>query len=131
MLKSTLPISTGHRKYPALNSLPISADRQGKRERARVPRCRNLTYTGTDVKSGDTGTQSTKEDDVADKARKNIGRMDITGYVERVNYHFERLGVDSRPPYEAFVEAWNNQMPARKMAETFKRRLSRDSNHDH
>ena len=51
--------------------------------------------------------------------------MDIQGYVNRVNYHFERLGVKFRPPLEAYVEAWNNQMPARKMAETFKRRLRR------
>jgi hypothetical protein len=49
--------------------------------------------------------------------------MDISGYVERVNYHLDRMGEASRPPYEAYVDAWNNQMPARKMAETFKRRL--------
>ena len=49
--------------------------------------------------------------------------MDIDGYVKRVNYHFERLGVGFRPRLEAYVEAWNNQIPARKMAETYKRRL--------
>ena len=56
------------------------------------------------------------------------GHMDITGYVARVDYHFERLGVSSRPPYEAYVEAWNTQMPARKMAETFARRLRKGAN---
>ena len=36
--------------------------------------------------------------------------MDLTGYVERVDFHFDRLGVASRPPLEAYVEAWNNQI---------------------
>ena len=67
---------------------------------------------------------------MADTPKKMHGHMDITGYVARVDYHFERLGVDSRPPYEAYVEAWNTQMPARKMAETYKRRLHKGSNHE-
>jgi len=49
--------------------------------------------------------------------------MDLDGYVDRVNYHLDRLGVESRPPLDAYVEAWNNETPARKMAETYKRRL--------
>ena len=48
--------------------------------------------------------------------------MDLDGYIARVNYHLDRLGVESRPPLEAYAEAWNQQMPARKMAETYKRR---------
>ena len=60
---------------------------------------------------------------MADTPKQTHGHMDITGYVARVDYHFERLGAKSRPPFEAYVEAWNTQMPARKMAETYKRRL--------
>ena len=51
--------------------------------------------------------------------------MDLTGYVERVDFHLERLGVISRPAPDAYVEAWNNQIPARKMAESYQRRLSK------
>jgi hypothetical protein len=51
--------------------------------------------------------------------------MDLSGYVERVNFHLERLGVLSRPALDAYVEAWNNQIPARKMDETYKRRLNK------
>jgi hypothetical protein len=65
---------------------------------------------------------------MADAPKKTHVHMDITGYVARVDHHFERLGVDSRPTYEAYVEAWNTQMPARKMAETFARRLRKGSN---
>ena len=51
--------------------------------------------------------------------------MNLTGYIERVEFHLERLGVASRPADQAYVEAWNNQIPARKMAETYKRRLTK------
>ena len=54
--------------------------------------------------------------------------MDLAGYVERVNFHLERLGVTSRPPSEVYLDAWNNQIPARKMAETYQRRLSKARN---
>ena len=54
--------------------------------------------------------------------------MDINGYVERVNYHLQRLGVESRPDFQLYLEAWNNQMPARRMAETYQRRLRKESN---
>ena len=54
--------------------------------------------------------------------------MNLTGYIERVGFHLERLGVASRPADQAYVEAWNNQIPARKMAETYKRRLSKAIN---
>lgn len=56
--------------------------------------------------------------------------MDINGYVDRVNYHLERLGLESRPLMDVYVEAWNNQMPARKMAETYKRRFHRSQSTD-
>jgi hypothetical protein len=51
--------------------------------------------------------------------------MDLPGYVERVNFHLERLGVTALPPLDAYIAAWNGQMPARKMAESYKRRLAK------
>jgi hypothetical protein len=56
--------------------------------------------------------------------------MDLDDYVARVNFHLERLGVESRPSLRAYVEAWNNQMPARKMAETYQRRLRKGPSMD-
>lgn len=52
--------------------------------------------------------------------------MNFEGYVDRVEFHLKRLGVDSRPPQQAYIDAWNNQIPARKMAERYQRRLRRD-----
>jgi hypothetical protein len=49
--------------------------------------------------------------------------MDLEGYIARVNHHLEQMGIDSRPSLDQCVEAWNSQMPARKMAETYRRRL--------
>jgi hypothetical protein len=51
--------------------------------------------------------------------------VNFEGYVERVEFHFDRLGVAERPTQREYVDAWNNQMPAKKMAQTFARRLSR------
>ncbi len=51
--------------------------------------------------------------------------MTFNQYIDRVNFHFERLGVIPRPPLETYVEAWNNQTPARKMAETYLRKLDK------
>ena len=48
--------------------------------------------------------------------------MDFQGYIDRIEYHFERLGVSERPSQQAYVNAWNNQIPAKKMAQTFARR---------
>lgn len=49
--------------------------------------------------------------------------MNFEGYVDRVDFHLDRLGVESRPNQSAYVDAWNNQIPARKMAESYQRRL--------
>ena len=51
--------------------------------------------------------------------------MTIDGYIDRIEFHFERLGVDERPTQKQYVDAWNNQIPAKKMAETFARRRAR------
>lgn len=51
--------------------------------------------------------------------------MDFSGYVERVEFHLDRLGVEARPTHQAYIDAWNNQMPAKKMAESFRRRHKR------
>ena len=48
--------------------------------------------------------------------------MDFNGYTERVDFHFERLGVTRRPTQQEYIDAWNNQIPAKKLAETFARR---------
>src|SRR5690606_2161820 len=48
--------------------------------------------------------------------------MDFRGYVDRIEFHFERLGVTARPSQQDYVNAWNNQIPAKKMAQTFARR---------
>lgn len=52
--------------------------------------------------------------------------MNFEGYVDRVEFHLKRLGVASRPSQQAYVDAWNNQIPARKMAESYQRRLHKD-----
>lgn len=49
--------------------------------------------------------------------------MNFEGYVDRVDFHLDRLGVDSQPSQSAYIDAWNNQIPARKMAESYQRRL--------
>lgn len=51
--------------------------------------------------------------------------MDFEGYVDRVGFHFERLGVAGRPTQQEYVDAWNNQIPAGKLAQTFARRQRR------
>ena len=51
--------------------------------------------------------------------------MTIEGYIDRIEFHFERLGVSERPTRQQYVDAWNNQIAARKMAETFARRHGR------
>jgi len=48
--------------------------------------------------------------------------MDFRGYVDRVEFHFDRLGVTERPSQQEYVDAWNNQIPAKKMAQSFARR---------
>jgi hypothetical protein len=53
-------------------------------------------------------------------------RVNVSAYVERVNFHLERLGVTSRPAPDAYVDAYNNQIPARKMAESYQRRLHKE-----
>ena len=72
----------------------------------------NHTFTETTARAGHTGQDLRRSE-----------AMDINGYVDRVNFHLERLEEPSRPAYEEYLEAWNNQMPARKMAESYKRRL--------
>jgi hypothetical protein len=49
--------------------------------------------------------------------------MDLEGYIARVNHLLEEMGIESRPSLDQYAEAWNSQMPARKMAETYRRRL--------
>lgn len=51
--------------------------------------------------------------------------MDFQGYVDRIEFHFERLGVTARPSEQEYINAWNNQIPAKKMAQTFARRRGR------
>ena len=48
--------------------------------------------------------------------------MTINGYIDRIEFHFERLAVSERPSQEQYVDAWNNEVPAKKMADTFARR---------
>jgi hypothetical protein len=48
--------------------------------------------------------------------------MDFNGYVDRIEYHFERLGVVARPSQQEYIAAWNNQTPAKQMAQSFARR---------
>ena len=50
--------------------------------------------------------------------------MDFTGYKERVAFHLDGMGIESRPTDAAFMEAWNSQIPAKKMAQRHAR-LSR------
>ena len=49
--------------------------------------------------------------------------MDLEGYIARVNHHLEQMGIESGPSLDQYAEAWNSQMPARKLAETYRRRL--------
>jgi hypothetical protein len=63
---------------------------------------------------------------MTDMSRKK-GSMTFEGYVERVEFHFNRLGVSARPSQQEYVDAWNNEMPARKMAESFARRHREDT----
>lgn len=51
--------------------------------------------------------------------------MNFDGYVERIAFHFERLGVEARPSHREYVDAWNNQVQAKRMAQTFARRIGR------
>lgn len=51
--------------------------------------------------------------------------MGFDGYVDRVGFHFQRLGVTDRPTQQEYIDAWNQQMPAKKMAEAFARRKIR------
>lgn len=51
--------------------------------------------------------------------------MDFEGYVDRIAFHFERLDVTERPTQQEYIDAWNNQIPAKKMAQSFARRLRR------
>lgn len=51
--------------------------------------------------------------------------MTIEGYIDRIEFHFERLGVSERPTRQQYVDAWNHQIPAKKMAQTFARRHRR------
>ena len=51
--------------------------------------------------------------------------MTINGYIDRIEFHFERIGVSERPSQKQYVDAWNDQIPAKKMAETFARRHAR------
>lgn len=48
--------------------------------------------------------------------------MDFQGYVDRIEFHFKRLGVATRPSQQEYINAWNNQIPAKKMAQSFARR---------
>ena len=52
--------------------------------------------------------------------------VNVSAYVERVNFHLERLEVTSRPHPDAYVDAFNNQIPARRMAESYQRRLHKE-----
>ncbi len=52
--------------------------------------------------------------------------MDFKGYVDRIEYHFRRLGVIARPSQQEYIAAWNNQIPAKKMAQSFARRQRSD-----
>jgi hypothetical protein len=37
------------------------------------------------------------------------------------------MGVTARPSQQEYVDAWNNQIPAKKMAQTFARRHRREA----
>lgn len=55
--------------------------------------------------------------------------MGFSGYVDRVGFHFDRLGVTERPTQQQYLDAWNNQIPAGKLASTFARRIRRQVGH--
>ena len=50
--------------------------------------------------------------------------MDLAGYIARVNVHLDRLGVpaDARPDEAFYLDAWNNQTIAHKLATMIARR---------
>lgn len=54
--------------------------------------------------------------------RNEVPTMNFQGYIERVEFHFKRLGIKERPTEQEYVDAWNSQIPARKLAERFARR---------
>lgn len=64
---------------------------------------------------------------VVEPTRSRGWNMNFAEYVDRVEFHLERLKVVSRPNHESYVAAWNNQIPARKMAESYKRRAGKMS----
>ena len=51
--------------------------------------------------------------------------MNFEQYVDRVNFHLERLKVEERPTQQNYVDAWNRQLAAKRMAESFSRRVKR------
>jgi len=62
---------------------------------------------------------------VAEPMKENKATMNFEGYIDRIEFHFERMGVTARPSQQEYVDAWNNQIPAKKMAQTFARRHRR------
>lgn len=48
--------------------------------------------------------------------------MGFDGYVDRVGFHFERLGITEPPSQQQYINAWNHQIPAKQFAQTFARR---------
>ena len=51
-----------------------------------------------------------------------VSVMNLDGYMARVSFLLEGLGVTERPTESEFVAAWASQVCAKKMAATFKRR---------
>lgn len=48
--------------------------------------------------------------------------MNIEGFIDRVDLHLKRLGIEARPTHQEYVNAWNSQVGAKKLAQTFSRR---------
>ena len=50
--------------------------------------------------------------------------MDLAGYIARVNEHLDGMGlpVEARPDEAFYMDAWNQQTPARKLAVMISRR---------
>ena len=50
--------------------------------------------------------------------------MDLAGYIARVNEHLDRMGVpeDARPDEAFYMDAWNNETIAHKLATMIARR---------
>ena len=50
--------------------------------------------------------------------------MDLAGYIARVNEHLDRMGVpvDGRPDEAFYMEAWNSETIAHKLATMIARR---------